>query len=193
MPSKNSSALAPRRALDIFYIIYFVVMIPISTLIELQSFYPPEIVPQFLKDISASYMTQSGDPLMLGRVGGPIQMAWFNTFTYCEAGFQVPMFFVALYGLLTRHRAVYIVTLIYGVHAATTTLPCLTTFLAIPTASSASGEQASLTLSADQKQFLIMNYTPFFLITLGMAIDSASNLWKMVQEEKPVTNGRKMD
>lgn len=76
MATKVSQAASPRRALDIFYILYFVVMIPISTLIELQSFYPPAIVPQFLKDISANYMTKSADPLMLGTVGGPAQLAW---------------------------------------------------------------------------------------------------------------------
>ncbi|KAG8872590.1 hypothetical protein FRB98_009528 [Tulasnella sp. 332] len=193
-----------RRGIETFYTLYFVALIPITLLIDLQSFYPPAVVPQYLKDVNTFYLSTSGDPLVSRTLGGPAQMAWFDPFSYLEAGFQLPIFFLAIYGLvqstsrvlveypaqpfilyvfaqLPGYTSVYILTLIYSVHTATTVMPCLVTFLAIPTAIP-DAPTGSLTLTANQKQFLVTNYAPFLLITVGMAADSAFKLWSIVRE-----------
>ncbi|KAG8870511.1 hypothetical protein FRB97_009693 [Tulasnella sp. 331] len=170
-----------RRGIETFYTLYFVALIPITLLIDLQSFYPPAVVPQYLKDVNTFYLSTSGDPLVSRTLGGPAQMAWFDPFSYLEAGFRLPIFFLAIYGLVQSYTSVYILTLIYSVHTATTVMPCLVTFLAIPTAIP-DAPTGSLTLTANQKQFLVTNYAPFLLITVGMAADSAFKLWSIVRE-----------
>lgn len=81
--------------------------------------------------------------------------------------------------------------LIYGVHTATTVIPCIITFLAIPTAIPDTPTK-SLTLTADQKQFLIVNFAPFLIITVGMAADSAFKLWSMIRESEGLVSNRKL-
>ncbi|KAG8989008.1 hypothetical protein FRB94_001777 [Tulasnella sp. JGI-2019a] len=199
MSVADASPGSSRRPIDIFYAIYFVILIPITLLIDLQSFYPPAVVPQYLKDLTAFYIGRSGDPLMARTLGGPAQMAWFDTFAYLEAGFQLPIFFLTIYGLVQGNAGVYVLTLIYGVHTATTILPCIATFMAIPTAVAgilatpdSSILNPPLAFVADQKQFLIANYVPFLLITIGMAVDSALQLWRMVREAEGQVINRKL-
>lgn len=66
-----------RRGIETFYTLYFVALIPITLLVDLQAFYPPAVVPQYLKDVNAYYMKTSADPLMTRTLGGPAQMAWY--------------------------------------------------------------------------------------------------------------------
>lgn len=65
-----------RRLLDNVYITYLALSLTIALLIDLQPFYPPDMIPQALKDVNTNYMISSGDPLVGRRLGGVPQMAW---------------------------------------------------------------------------------------------------------------------
>lgn len=83
------------RPLDLIYFVYFATHIPITLLVDLQSVYPPEYVPQLLKDVNQWYLTTYKDPLMTNASSLP----WFKSFAFCEFLFQTPLFFAACYGL----------------------------------------------------------------------------------------------
>jgi len=58
--------------------------------LDLQPFYPPALVPGFMSDAHASYLKDTGDPLIkafLGLLGeeARISASWFESFIYCEA------------------------------------------------------------------------------------------------------------
>lgn len=68
--------MALSRPLDKFYTIYFLLLIPIALFIDLQAIYPDHIVPQFLKNINAFYLSISADPFVSGNLGNEVQTAW---------------------------------------------------------------------------------------------------------------------
>lgn len=76
-----ASNLAPapppsRRSLDIFYLTYFILLIPITLCIDLQHMYPADLVPQVLKNVRAWHIAASGDPFLARTLGGAVEMAW---------------------------------------------------------------------------------------------------------------------
>ncbi|KAG8887299.1 hypothetical protein FRB99_004289 [Tulasnella sp. 403] len=166
---------AGSRVLDKIYIFYFLLLIPIALGIDLQDYYPVEWVPGALKFVREDWIRKSGDPfLRKGALGGEVQEAWFWSFTLLEAFFQVPVFFIAIYGLLIGTPKIYALTLAYGASTASTVIPCLATVFAIPTVTAAT--TSTLALTAQQKWIILGSYGPFFVFPLIMAVDSAVQL-----------------
>lgn len=95
MAVQNAKRDLLSRPLDLVYFGYFASHIPITVFADLQSLYPPSIVPQALKDVVAWYSSQYKDPFMSGAA--PV---WFKSLVFCEALLQLPFFFFACYGLL---------------------------------------------------------------------------------------------
>jgi hypothetical protein len=84
------------RPLDLIYLIYFATHIPVTLGIDCQVFYPPEWVPQVLKDALLMYTRDYKDPFM----GSKEPMYWFLSFIVCEVIVQLPFFFIACIGLV---------------------------------------------------------------------------------------------
>lgn len=83
------------RPLDLVFFGYFASHIPITALIDLQSLYPAEMVPQVLLDGLAWYVENFKDPFM----GATTPIYWFQGLVFCEMFIQLPFFFIACYGL----------------------------------------------------------------------------------------------
>jgi len=171
------AAVNMSRVIDKVYIAFFILVLPIAVGIDVQDLYPQHLVPGFLKDIKTTYLERSHDPLMSGTLGNDAQMAWFRSFLFTEILYQVPSFFFTLYGLFNKRPSVYILTLVYGVLASVTTLSCVATVIAVPRPGVG---VTQATITEDQRNFLLMNYLPFMIFPLFMAVDSARQLNKLV-------------
>jgi len=171
------------RPLDLIYVIFFVSHIPASFLIDLQAVYPSHIVPAAVKRLPELYFQTSNDPLIggvMGYLGNNEHLVWFKSFLLLELGFQVPVFFLGIYGLWKDSRSIYVLLLIYAASTATTTLPCLALILTTPITSPETILHGIASITPDQRLLLLSSYIPFFLIPLFMALDMASRVLNLV-------------
>ncbi|CAO3648840.1 unnamed protein product [Cunninghamella blakesleeana] len=146
------------RPLDLLYFVYFATHIPVTLLIDFQAFYPPQIVPQVLKDVLAILINHFKDPLM----GSKEPLYWFLSFLYCELFIQFIFFFLACYGLWKNCIHIRLGLIAYGSHVATTVLPTIAEVLFNPTYS----------LTITERLTLVSFYFPYFFLPLIMLVDS---------------------
>ncbi|KAH7914599.1 transmembrane protein 6/97 [Hygrophoropsis aurantiaca] len=181
------------RPLDLLYFVFFLTHIPATLLLDLQSLYPTAMIPSFIRMLPKLYTDMSSDPLVAGAMGylgedAMLHLVWFKTFVVVEMIFQLPTFILGLWGLWTGSRSIYVLMLIYGASTATTTLPCLSVLLATPV-SSYPIEVHSIT--PDQRLLLLSSYVPYFLIPLGMTVDMAFRISKLVKANTEATTEKK--
>ncbi|GBF96209.1 hypothetical protein Rsub_08754 [Raphidocelis subcapitata] len=113
------------RPLHLLAVLWFIIHIPTTLLIDIQSILPPEMAkdfPQFAKDLLQWHIKNNGDHLVRDN---PV---WFVTFVWCEVCLQLPFFFLAIYAYTFGRSWIRIPAIMYGVHAATTVLPMLAEF-----------------------------------------------------------------
>ena len=129
------------------YIGFFLSHIPITLTVDLQGLLGPYF-PVVLQDMLRWYVATFNDTLM----GAP--PVWFKSVILCELVFQVPMFFVLAYGMITKRNWLRIPAIVYGSHVCTTLVPILGTFL------------ADDRISSSQRLVLFAFYLPYLLIPL---------------------------
>ncbi|KAF8518934.1 transmembrane protein 6/97 [Hysterangium stoloniferum] len=175
------------RPLDLIYFCFFVIHIPASLMIDLHAILPKAIAPQFLTEITKSYIALSGDPLIAGAnnfFGSGYVFAWFRSFLWIELLFQLPMFFFGARALWKDSPSIYLPMLIYAASTTTTLLPCLATVLAVPTTEDAKIAYATAAVTDGQRLLLLSSYVPFLAIPLIMTLDMALRLSKLIHGEK---------
>ena len=79
---------------------------------------------------------------------------------------------------MTDSKKVNILMALYGVCAATSTLPCLTTIYFAPNTLEVQEKLGTLTL--DQRNLILASYAPFLVIPLTMAVHCGLRLSKMI-------------
>ncbi|GAN04293.1 transmembrane protein 97 [Mucor ambiguus] len=146
------------RPLDLIYFLYFASHIPVTLAIDFQVFYPPQWVPQVLKDALKFYTETYKDPFM----GSSTPIYWFLSFIVCELLVQLPFFFMACVGLVKNSKYIRLPLAIYGAHVATTVLPTIAEVVFNET----------LNLNTAERQTLIGFYAPYFILPLIMMVDS---------------------
>jgi hypothetical protein len=170
------------RPIDLFYFIFFVIHIPATLLIDCQAIWPKELVPKFLQLLPPWYVGMSGDPLIGGAMGifnNESELAWFKSFLYLEALFQLPVFVIGAYGLWRDSRGIYGLLVLYGASTCTTTFACVAAVLDTPTTSAATIAQKMVSVTPEQRAMLLSSYVPFFVIPLFLAVDMALRLQKL--------------
>jgi len=130
---------------------YFATHIPITLFVDLQGLIP-SIYPASLSSLLAWYTNTFEDQLMKNP------QPWFKSFLFAEAVFQLPFFFVALFGLLKKRNWVRIPSIIYGTHTATTVWPIMVETL------------AHTHSSYHNTLLLVLIYSPYFLFPAILAI-----------------------
>jgi len=172
----------PLRTLDKIYLFYFLLIIPISLLIDVQEFWEPYLpVPPALKAVKEDWIVQGNDFLFRGDWSGPVETAWFRSFLYLELFFQLPTFFLASYGLYFRIPATRILILAYGASTSTTVIACLSTIYA------ATQKGAVVQVTSTQLPKLLAGYLPFLVLPLLMTVDSALVLSKLLATKRVKT------
>ncbi|KAL0060417.1 hypothetical protein AAF712_012786 [Marasmius tenuissimus] len=161
------------RPLDLVYTVFFAFHIPITLLLDLNAIYPPNFAPAVLTGMHKWYLEFSQDPLMVGMASGKgaNELIWFRSFLWMELLFQIPTFVLGIRGLMKNSPKIYPLLCLYGASTATTTLPCLLHV------TRAFYDDALTTM---QFAILISGYIPFLFIPLGMAVDMALRLHKIV-------------
>ncbi|KAI9460617.1 transmembrane protein 6/97 [Lactarius psammicola] len=170
------------RPIDLFYFIFFVVHIPATLLIDCQAIWPKQLVPKALQLLPPWYVGMSGDPLIggaMGIFGNESELAWFKSFLYLEALFQLPVFVIGAYGLWKDSRGIYGLLVLYGASTCTTTFACVAAILDTPTTSAATIAQRVVSITSEQRALLLSSYVPFFVIPLFLAVDMAVRLQKL--------------
>lgn len=168
-------ALRTQSLLDRLYLVYFIVHIPITVLIDSCIVVPPQHQLALSLWILDFHVTTNKDILL---IDSPV---WFQAFGAVELVFQLPLFFYATHHLWQRtpSRPHWVWIVIYGFNAAFTTMVCL-----VYVAYDNTGR-----LTTAQKANLIAIYTPYLLIPLVMMLDYAKRITRAlaaVPEKKTV-------
>ncbi|KAF5828798.1 transmembrane protein 6/97 [Dunaliella salina] len=109
--------MARRSAFEHVFIIWFVLHIPITLLVDAQSLLPSSWFPPFAKQLVRWHVETNSDWL----VGtNPL---WFKSLIGAELLFQLPCFVLLAMGLVKRKRWTRTLSIVYGIHAATTFIP----------------------------------------------------------------------
>ncbi|KZV63581.1 hypothetical protein PENSPDRAFT_657202 [Peniophora sp. CONT] len=178
-PSGSPRPLSSRW-LDAVYVGYFLIHIPVTLLLDLQSIYPAAITPAWFRAIPVWYVGFSNDPLIAGAMGlvksTPTEFAWLKSFMWLEVVFQLPLFFWGAYGLWKDSFSVYVPILIYGASTATTTLACVALVLGTSSTSAATIEAGIASVTSAQRAKLLADYLPFLFLPLLMVLDIG---WRM--------------
>ncbi|KAJ3108631.1 Transmembrane protein 97 [Phlyctochytrium planicorne] len=126
MPSSSSASSKPRsrpltsRPLDILFLFYFVIHIPITLLVDIQPLSPATLHPQPIKQALADYIAVTGDFLMEQKPNNP----WFLSILTLELLFQFPFFFVAAHYIWhDRLKEIRTLSIAYCAHVLTTMVP----------------------------------------------------------------------
>lgn len=138
------------------FLLYFISHIPITILIDLQGNWK-QFYPEILQDVTTWYCRQFKDFLMENPP------AWFRSFIVCEACFQLPTFFLSIYGLLFKKNWIRIPLIVYGAHVSTTLVPILYEF------AQAKG------ITVEEKLKLISIYSPYLIIPMTLCIYMSIN------------------
>ncbi|EMR08994.1 hypothetical protein PNEG_02770 [Pneumocystis murina B123] len=160
---KNNSPSLIRRPIDFLYTCYFVVRIFVALLIDLVPIYPAKLTLEKLTKLQLWYISTFKDPLMGWKSypGG-----WFFSFIFCEAFFQLPLFFYGIRGLYYNNPRVQIPILIYATHTATTVFACIFELIFFNV----------YFITLEDKIILVFLYLPFFVIPCIMILDMVSRL-----------------
>ncbi|KAF8659818.1 hypothetical protein AX16_001703 [Volvariella volvacea WC 439] len=170
-----------QRPLDLIYFIFFLVHIPATLSLDLQAIYP-DFIAKHLQFFGDFYVNLSNDPLIggvSGHFGASQHLAWFKSFLWLEALFQLPVFFLGARGLYKGVQSIYVLILVYAASTATTTLACLAMIFITPPKQQ--GIDYIGALSTGQRALLLGSYIPFFLIPLVMAVDMSFRVSGLVR------------
>ncbi|KAI0339495.1 hypothetical protein BDW22DRAFT_1380763 [Trametopsis cervina] len=170
------------RPLDLIYITFFAMHIPMTLLMDLQALYPAQFIPPLLTKLSDFYMAISNDPLIGGALYDPGRYSWFRSLLLLEGVFQLPVFILGAHGLLRGSRSIYVLLLIYGASTATTTYACLAVIFFTPTTNLETAAAKIASVTAEQRTFLLVCYLPFLLIPLAMSTDMAFRVLHLMHD-----------
>mmetsp|Transcript_31792 Transcript_31792/g.70617 ORF Transcript_31792/g.70617 Transcript_31792/m.70617 type:complete len:166 (+) Transcript_31792:63-560(+) len=107
------------RPFDLLIVIFMIVHIPTTILVDSQSVVPRHYYPKWAVDMLDWHIKVNNDHLVSTNPN------WFVALVYCEVAFQLPFFFIAAYAFAYQKKWIRIPALVYGVHTATTLVPIL--------------------------------------------------------------------
>ncbi|KAI5931493.1 Sigma intracellular receptor 2 [Manis javanica] len=157
---RKMGAPGARRGLEWLLGLYFLLHISITLLMDLQVVLPRELYPVELRRLFKWYTKEFKDPLIQDPP------AWFKSFLFCEFVFQLPFFPIATYAFFKGGcKWIRTPAIVYSVHAMTTVIPILFTFL-FEDFSKASGFKGQGPQTFQERITLVSVYAPFLLIPL---------------------------
>lgn len=142
--------------IDRFYIVYFLIHIPITIIIDSCIIIPEEQRFQLQRQFLEFHISSNKDFLLVNL---PL---WLRVFGLFELFVQLPFFFVGSYMLFKQLKQVYPLMLIYGFNASFTTLVCLVHILC---------DYQGAGLTAGESYKLAALYIPYLIIPLVMLVD----------------------
>ncbi|KAL1987278.1 hypothetical protein VTN96DRAFT_4306 [Rasamsonia emersonii] len=107
------------RKLDLLYLVFFVIHVPLVFLVDIVPLYPPSLTPTFVLRIRDFYIDTYHDKFFESPP------AWFRAYNLMELVYHVPLSVWAVGALLRDDPLVPLHLLIWAVQAFLTTLTCL--------------------------------------------------------------------
>ncbi|KIV89862.1 hypothetical protein PV10_07230 [Exophiala mesophila] len=152
-----ASASPPRplssRKLDILYLVFFMIHIPIILFVDLAYFYPPALTPSISTTLRTFYVETYADRFFISPP------AWFKAFGVLEGVYHLPISIWFLGAIWNDHSLVPLHLLIFGLETAITTLTCL-----IDTAEWHAYSEV-------QRGRIYQLYAPYLVLALLMVLD----------------------
>ncbi|KAF8329486.1 transmembrane protein 6/97 [Cantharellus anzutake] len=169
----------------LFYAVFMLTHFLIIIFIDMQPFYPKEVVPPWLGQLPKDYIALSQDPLVIG-VHSPVKnlhYVWFESMAVWIEGFmQTPLAFFGALALVKSKSYAWIIVLTYGLITFPTLIPCFAHILAIPTTDiNHITKEGITTLTSWQKQFILANYAPFGIVPFIMSVDAAYRIYHQIK------------
>ncbi|KAJ3074898.1 Transmembrane protein 97 [Podochytrium sp. JEL0797] len=120
MTSAPSRPLTSRPG-DILMLIFFVLHIPITLLMDSQLLFPQlrSVLPLSVVQAADDYVSDSNDYLVMQRE------PWFVATLWCEMVIQLPFYLFLIYALAVDSKHVRTAGIIYGTHTCTILVPIL--------------------------------------------------------------------
>ncbi|KAJ9533010.1 hypothetical protein QJQ45_018099 [Haematococcus lacustris] len=146
-----------QRPFDLVQVLYFLVHIPTTLLIDSQSLAPSSWYPNAARELLQWHIKTNNDHLVSPVAENP---PWFVALVVCEVVLQLPAFLVLAYGLAYYKPWVRIPCIIYGTHVATTLVPILADFIF--------GNHAT-----NPNWVAVAIYSPYLLLPLALAVRMA--------------------
>ncbi|QIX00603.1 hypothetical protein AMS68_006120 [Peltaster fructicola] len=112
-----------QRKLDLLYLVFFILHVPVMFFVDLAPIYPDSIRPQFITDLRAWYITTYSDQFF---VKPP---AWFTLYMWLELVYHVPVSIWAIGALLRDDPKVPLHLLVFALETALTTATCVADYL----------------------------------------------------------------
>ncbi|KXL44651.1 hypothetical protein M433DRAFT_155571 [Acidomyces richmondensis BFW] len=159
------------RKRDLCYLLFFVIHIPIMYSVDLVSFYPEALTPQFMLNIRKFYIETYHDRFFTQPP------AWFNMYMWMELLYHTPLSVWAIGALIRNDPKVPINLLIYAIQTAITTSTCIADYLSWSD------------FSNSEKFELGKLYVPYLALSLFMGVDMYGRLNVLLGRE--VVEGRK--
>lgn len=141
------------RKLDLLYLVFFIIHIPIMLTVDLSGYYPPLPFLQAIRDLRTWYIATYRD---LYFIKPPVH---FHVFLALEAVYHVPLSIWVVPAILRDDPLVPLHLLIWSIETSLTTLVCVVDVLNWP------GYSGQEVLALQQL------YVPYFVLALGMGID----------------------
>ncbi|KAF6240973.1 hypothetical protein HO173_000766 [Letharia columbiana] len=144
------------RRLDLVYLAFFIIHVPIMFAVDLYPLYPLSLRPPFLADLRSWYIATYKDRFFTEE-----QPAWFWMFTVMEAGWHVPIGLTSIKPLWKGDHSpmLHLRLLLFAFQTALTTAVCVVEYTSWPE------------LSAAEKSSLGGLYIPYLIFSLVMFAD----------------------
>lgn len=153
------------RKADLFYVVYLVLHIPITVVMDSTMVIPPQHQFAVQRTLLALHISQNKDFLLLTM---PL---WLQVFAWFEMVVQLPIFVVGAVMLARNRRQIYPVLMVYGFNAFLTTLVCVVYALV---------EGPSHGLLGAEVGRLVAVYMPYLAIPLVLMVDMGSRVVRLL-------------
>ncbi|GMM34529.1 Ema19 protein [Saccharomycopsis crataegensis] len=168
--------------LDTFYLLYFLIHIPITVLVDSALVIPPAYRLAIQTKVLNFHISENKDFILL------LAPSWLKVAGFVELIFQLPVFFIGIYALWNDIKKFYPLLMTYGFNASLTTLFCL---YDIYIYNNGSSDLLGFTITQSDRLKLFWVYFPTFLIPLVMFIDLTIRITKMLSNYQELQSQKK--
>jgi len=163
------------RRLDIVYLIFFIIHLPVMLVVDLTPFYPASITPSFMTYLRSYYVTTYRDQFFISPP------AWFTAYLYMELLYHIPLTLYAIRALWSAplKPAAMLHLLLFSTQAGLTTLTCI-------------AEALSWDRSVEEQGKLMGLYVPYVAFAILMGSDMFGRLNGLLRGVGSVENKKRV-
>ncbi|KAF1813317.1 hypothetical protein P152DRAFT_415194 [Eremomyces bilateralis CBS 781.70] len=141
------------RPIDILYLAFFIIHIPIVIFIDSFPLWPPALRMEWMKALRLYYIQTYKDFFFIDPP------AWFGTYMWMELIYHLPLSLWAVPAIIRDDPKIPLHLLIYGCQTAVTTLTCISEYLSWPG------------YTSQEKLNLGYLYVPYLVLSVFMTVD----------------------